>query len=268
MYFDFHRSEVWEYPDRISVQVIYKLYTDPGYLSVHKIIDAEKYIFVYTMEGKGKFYVDGKEINVVANQLLVVNAKESLSYSCSGKCWNFWLFEYKNSTNSLTPNVVYDFFMKKEELMMSSMALEALKEENRVLASTLFASLYYIALDKIKRGVMDKKYKVITSATNYIRENLSTFSVDDLSTYLNINERTLLNIFNDYLGTSPKKLHKYMRLEASKEYLETTRMSIEEIAKTLGYANSGHFSAVFKSEYSITPARYRMIFNAGVSSQI
>lgn len=168
----------------------------------------------------------------------------------------------------MTPNVVYDFFMKKEELMMSSMALEALKEENRVLASTLFASLYYIALDKIKRGVMDKKYKVITSATNYIRENLSTFSVDDLSAYLNINERTLLNIFNDYLGTSPKKLHKYMRLEASKEYLETTKMSIEEIAKTLGYANSGHFSAVFKSEYSITPARYRMIFNAGVSSQI
>ena len=79
MYHDFYVASRWAYTAPMSVKVIYKLFTDMGYESNHKIIDPEKYIFFYTLEGTGVILVDGMELSVTPHTLIIVNAKKEPS---------------------------------------------------------------------------------------------------------------------------------------------------------------------------------------------
>ena len=106
--------------------------------------------------------------------------------------------------------------------------------------------------------------RLLNAALAYMQENLRNFSVAELCRYLNVEERTLRNIFMRKLNTSPKKYFEYLRLEESKRYLETTTLPVSVIAAHMGFANSGHFSTAFRREYGETPKQYRLAFNDGV----
>ena len=263
-YQDFYVAETWEFTEPMAVKVIYKQNTEKGYASNHKIIVPDKYIFIYTMEGAGSFIVDDTQLMVGANSLVVINAKQSLHYHCAGPKWNFWLFEFKTPNQLFTPNKVYPLTLGKSELRLCVAALRDLKLERLHSAGALFQALYYAAYRKIQEGPNAKRQAVLRSATQYMRENLSHFSVADLCAYLNIEERTLRNIFVQNLNTPPKQYFEFLRLEEAKRYLETTALSIAAIASQLGFSNPGHFSTAFRKEYGVTPKSYRMTFSASV----
>ena len=114
----------------------------------------------------------------------------------------------------------------------------------------------------IQEGTGPQTHRLLSSAVLYMRENISRFSVGELCAYLNVEERTLRNIFMRKLNTTPKKHFEFLRLEESKRYLETSSLSIAEIASQLGFSNPGHFSTAFRNEYGETPKQYRLAFNA------
>lgn len=263
-YQDFYVADSWKFTEPMAVKVIYKQYTEKGYVSKHKIIVPDKFIFIYTMEGAGSFTVDDTQLMVGANSLVVINAKRSLHYHCAGPKWNFWLFEFKTPNQLFTPNKVYPLTLGKSALRLCVAALRDLKLERLHSAGALFQALYYTAYRKVQEGPNAKRQAVLRSATQYMRENLAHFSVADLCAYLNIEERTLRNIFVQNLNTPPKQYFEFLRLEESKRYLETTALSIAAIAAQLGFSNPGHFSTAFRKEYGVTPKSYRMAFSTSI----
>lgn len=261
MYSDFHVAADWSYTSPMSVKIIYKLFTEPGYASNHKIIDPHKYIFIYTMEGVGFFMVDDIQIMATPNTLVIINAKQSLHYHCASDKWNFWLIEFKTPQLLFAPNKIYPLILDKTDLTLCAAALDALKQEHLLHTGALFQALYYSAYRKTQETVTVQKHKLLRSALLYMQENISHFSVEDLCSYLNLAERTLRNIFVQNLGTSPKKYFEFLRLERSKQYLENTSLSVAMIAAELGFSNPGHFSTAFRCEYGVTPKRYRLTFS-------
>lgn len=261
MYSDFHVSADWVYTSPMSVKTIYKLFTEHGYASNHKIIDPQKFFFIYTMEGAGIFMIDNIQIMTTPNTLAIVNAKQSLHYHCVADRWNFWLFEFKTPTQLFTPNKVYAMVLDKTDLTLCAAALEALKQEQLMRTGALFQSLYYSAYQKAEDAIIVQKHKLLRSALLYMQENISHFSVSDLCSYLNLSERTLRNIFLQNIGSSPKKYFEFLRLERSKQYLENSDLSISAIASELGFSNSSHFSTAFRNEYGVTPKHYRLTFS-------
>ena len=54
--------------------------------------------------------------------------------------------------------------------------------------------------------------------------------------------------------------HEYVttrRVERAKTLLTETNLTMTEIAQTLGFADSGHFSRVFGKYVGVTPSEYR-----------
>ena len=47
------------------------------------------------------------------------------------------------------------------------------------------------------------------------------------------------------------------RLRRAQELICTTRMSIQQIAQSVGYEGMSQFNAAFKREYGMTPGQYR-----------
>ena len=208
MYSDFYVTKSWSYTNRISVKTIYKLFTDSSYLSNHKRIDPQKYIFLYTLEGVGKINIDGTTYTAESNTLIVINAKVSLKYWCAGQEWNFWLFEYKTDQNIIPAIKLQSILLDKTDLMLCGLALEEIKHENVLLATAYFQALYYSAYKKIENSINTYQFEIIDSALSYMRSNLSSFSVSDLCSCLHIEERTFRNIFSEYMKTSPKNILK------------------------------------------------------------
>ena len=48
-----------------------------------------------------------------------------------------------------------------------------------------------------------------------------------------------------------------IKLNYARSLLETSNLSVLEIASTVGFSSLGHFTEVFKNQYSLPPANYR-----------
>lgn len=261
MYFDFYSMNDWIQTYPMSVKTVYKLYTKPDYDINHRIIDSNKYILLYTLDGDGWIQVDGQEFHVKSNTLVFANAAKSLAYKCIGDQWNLWLFEFKTEPFLLKANSLYTTPFKKEFFVLCDQILLSLKEGKQQLASAYFYLFYSILVNTLESNTQSYDLSVINKSLEYMKDNMKNFSIQSLSDFLNIPTRTLIYIFNKEVGTSPNQYFQRVRMELGKEYLESTPKHISEISYLLGYCNSGHFSTAFKQYNGVSPMRYRREFN-------
>lgn len=75
-------------------------------------------------------------------------------------------------------------------------------------------------------------------------------------------ERSFKRRFAKVTGMSPLEYVHTLRLEESKQMLETTELPIEAIANEVGYEDASFFGRLFRRQVGITPAQYRKRFGA------
>lgn len=75
-----------------------------------------------------------------------------------------------------------------------------------------------------------------------------------------LGDRTFKRRFRAATGMSPLDYVHTVRIEESKQLLETTQMSIEAVAQEVGYGDGSFFRRLFRREVGITPAQYRRQF--------
>ena len=78
--------------------------------------------------------------------------------------------------------------------------------------------------------------------------------------------RTLARRFRDATGTSPLEYLQHQRIKAAKELLETTNLTIAEVAYRVGYLDHGHFARLFERVMTVGPREYRRTVRAKVFS--
>ena len=64
-------------------------------------------------------------------------------------------------------------------------------------------------------------------------------------------------VFRKALGYSPMEFYQRRRVQRACQLLANPRLSITDIAMTLGYADTSHFSRTFKKQRRISPRAYR-----------
>lgn len=260
MYFDFFVTKDWEYLPSASVQTIYKLYTDPDYFIDHHIIDPKKYVFFYTMDGEGVIEVDGKGYSVDASGVFTANARLSLKYHCAGECWNFWLVEFKADRPLLPPDELHHLPFRPEYHTLLGDMLDNLKIGAPLMSTALFQVLCCSLAQRLSGTQRADDTTLFSRCILYMQTHLGQFSLAQFCTDIGISPRTINNLFRRTVGLPPYQYYQHLRSERSKEYLENAELSIAQIASSLGYTNSGHFSRIFKHAFGKTPLQYRTAF--------
>lgn len=80
---------------------------------------------------------------------------------------------------------------------------------------------------------------------------------DWLSSKLNKNYSYLSGQFTQTSGHTITQFYEKLRTERAKELLALNRLSVGEIALTLGYSSSQHFSARFREQTGLSPTAWR-----------
>jgi AraC-like DNA-binding protein len=85
-------------------------------------------------------------------------------------------------------------------------------------------------------------------------------SLTDLAQSVNLSVWRLSHIFKSDVGVPPIKYLRLLRMERAKNLLESSFLSVKEIAYQVGLNDESHFVRDFKSTYGSSPACYRSQF--------
>ncbi|NCO72916.1 MULTISPECIES: AlkA N-terminal domain-containing protein [Shewanella] len=82
-------------------------------------------------------------------------------------------------------------------------------------------------------------------------------TVESLAQKLGISSRYLHKLFNQGMGTSPKRFALYQQLMFAKQLLHQTQLSMTEVAMAAGFNSIRRFNEFFKQQLLLTPSDLR-----------
>ena len=105
---------------------------------------------------------------------------------------------------------------------------------------------------------MDKRVEKIIQM---MREDVGgELSLGELAQSVNLSVWRLCHIFKSDVGMPPIRYLRQLRMERAKDLLESSFLSVKEIAFQVGLNDESHFVRDFKSTYGFSPALYRSHF--------
>jgi transcriptional regulator GlxA family with amidase domain len=100
--------------------------------------------------------------------------------------------------------------------------------------------------------------KIIKMMREDVRGELS---LAEFAQSVNLSIWRLCHIFKSDVGMPPIRYLRLLRMERAKNLLESSFLSVKEIAYQVGLNDESHFVRDFKSTYGYSPAHYRSHFN-------
>jgi AraC-like DNA-binding protein len=105
---------------------------------------------------------------------------------------------------------------------------------------------------------LDKRVeKIIQMMREDVRGELS---LSEFAQSVNLSVWRLCHIFKSDVGMPPIRYLRLLRMERAKDLLESSFLSVKEIAYQVGLNDESHFVRDFKSTYGFSPALYRSNF--------
>lgn len=85
-------------------------------------------------------------------------------------------------------------------------------------------------------------------------------SLGEFAQSVNLSVWRLCHIFKSDVGMPPIRFLRQLRMERAKDLLESSFLSVKEIAFQVGLNDESHFVRDFKASYGYSPALYRSRF--------
>ncbi len=118
----------------------------------------------------------------------------------------------------------------------------------------------------------DDKYRLhpdesIVQAQIWLQDNSQReIFLKDVAARFDMSVRSFNRRFKAATGKTPLQYLQEIRIDMAKDLLQTSNLSVSEIAYKVGYQDIGFFSSLFKKQLSTTPSEYRSIVRAKLFS--
>ncbi len=135
-------------------------------------------------------------------------------------------------------------------------------EANRSLANAVVTSLSEMLAAKGKsaddiqlKETMDKRTK---AALDFMkREFVQEISVETIALHAQVTTRTLLRLFSEDLGLSPKQVLTKYRVQEACRLLRETHLSVTNVAFESGFGSLSSFVESFRNQVGVLPSDYK-----------
>lgn len=189
-------------------------------------------------------FIDSQQIHIPNQLKQIINGKFNSFYA-----QNFEMTSAMKMAVQQILNCPYQGLTK--QLYLESKGLEILAYYNDLLLQNPTSSGQLISLkpDDISR---------IYYAKEILFKNFQNPpSLIELSKLVGLNDYKLKAGFREYFGNTVFGcLHDY-RMEEAKKLLETKKLNIKHIARSVGYASETSFSSAFRKKFGVSPSVYR-----------
>lgn len=252
--------------------------------------------FIYIIDGKMDYFVNGKVIHLMAKQGIFVNSKR-LHYGFSNKAneCNF-IALIVNPQSFFECGVYMQIFLEKQfgiytedfillenttEWKGQALALiqetyqkmqeqtKRLKQPLLILSKiSLLCSIISDHLQTVSHSDNEIRSKmIIWRMTHFIHKNFGKkISNSDIAEAGAVCRSHCFQLFKQLVGQTPNIYLMRYRVAESCRMLCTTDISISEIAETCGFQTASYFSYIFHQQLNRTPKEYRLKFQVADQS--
>lgn len=255
--------------------------TDVGYFPKarghlrERTVGVDQAIFIYCAQGRGWCELGGERQTVRAGELLVVPPETPHVYGADEK--KPWTIPWVHATGANVASYLAELGISAERpvlylgedpqlLALFEEVLEVV-EHGYAPAQLLYASQTLAHLIGVMiwhrhqqwRGNPDPEQKVGRSIA-YMKQHLSQpLHVSNLAAVANLSASHYTSVFKRQTGYAPIDYLIRLRMHRACQLLDTTDLSIKEVAASLGYDDPFYFSRIFKSVNENSPSDYRMM---------
>lgn len=115
----------------------------------------------------------------------------------------------------------------------------------------------YFCAALLRDRIAGKPYQLVDRAIKTLFAERDEMRVDTLRRQLDVGNRRLQALFQDYVGLSPKQLLKMVRFQTSFKFLHRSDLALTDVAMRCGYYDQAHFNHDFKTLAGVSPTQYR-----------
>lgn len=229
----------------------------------------------YVLSGEGAFYIEDDKIPVKADDLMIINPHvehtektlpndpmEYIVFGVEGLAFSFIDPDQDNTKG-------YSFYSygsdKNQFINFAQLMMREFHEKKpgfeKVCHGLLQVLLVYISRKQNLSVISDSSFqlsKECALAKRYIDANYAkNITLDSLAEITHINKFYLAHSFTECIGQSPINYLTDRRLEACKELLTSSNLSVAQVASSVGFSSQSYFSQIFRKKTGMTPRQYR-----------
>ena len=233
-----------------------ELSTDKPYIHMKRVMKSFEVVFVTN----GTLYMeeDGIQYELTPNQILVLEPdKLHRGYKIHEGGTAFYWFHYKTDSLPIPFKTYTGNEYHEAKLLLKKLLHVSNTPSYSVYARDALALSVYEELKKIMKE--DAFFKpAIKKITEYVRGNIkSNITVASVAAKLGYNPDYLSKAFCKATGITLKKYIIDARLNAAKDYLHTSNLSVKQIAYELGFDDETLFIKFFTYHEKLSPTAYR-----------
>ncbi len=103
----------------------------------------------------------------------------------------------------------------------------------------------------------------VLQAQLWLQNNMAkTLSTTEMAQQVGMSTRNFSRRFKQAIGKTPLQYLHDFRLKSAQDLLQSSNLSIGDIADRVGYSDPSYFNKLFRREFSVTPREYRATVRA------
>ncbi|MBR7163547.1 MAG: helix-turn-helix domain-containing protein [Clostridia bacterium] len=248
----------------------------------------DHYEMVYIKKGTATFMIDGIDVNMAANSLVIIKPQKSHKFivrseNCELIVLYFHLQAQKEGASSHASlkdfveyiedesvgSYIYLKLGKKNDIInvIKRILRERMKPQvwgdflSCILIMELFILLSRTLKQEWEQSVKNRNLKLhelLNVAKEYIDQNYAKdLTLSQVAKYIYLSDSYFAHSFKDKFGISPKSYILKIRIEEAKELLENTDMKIADVARSVGFSSQQRFNDIFRKYTAVTPLKFR-----------
>jgi|GEM_PF-1721793 len=221
-----------------------------------------QHIAIRTLSGEGEIQLtSGDSFALTADTVIITKVINTVRFYCKKPNWSFESYHFETeSASRMMLHQVRPVHITETERRMSEdchKSLGSASYSQVLYAQNLFKSM--LALWHIENERHSLHDASIEHCLSYTIRHLSLkTTVPQIAEALNMSEKKLRRIFIEHSGMPPKRYVEEKRLKDVLTLLETSTMTIKEIADQCGFYNQVHLNRTFKKKFGYPPKIVRM----------
>lgn len=239
----------------------------------------EQHLLYVVLGGSVKLTCGRQTWTVGKNEMILLRRAQSVSYKKQGS-EETGLFE--SLLFAINDELLKDFLTTQQvqiPQMTEELGAQVSPMSERLVAYCWSLSPYFNDPSQTNPGllrlkVMELLYNVMDCSKNIFRQMLqlrqpvktdlhrvvednytSPISLDELAYLSGRSLSSFKREFQEIYGEPPARWIREKRLSKARQMLRSSRLSVADVAYSLGFENPTHFSRIFKQQYGISPSQ-------------
>lgn len=233
------------------------------------VISPERKVELYEMEyfpqSGGVSVINGKAEPIVKGNILFAAPGDSRHSVLPFKAYYVHWRTGNEKLKHMLKNLPHISRMGEDAVRMEALFRQIIRSYNSeepycqvYLEAKILDLIFWIASRKEAQEDSRVYSPVVLKALEYIGRNYKEdIQLKDIAEAVGLTPVYFHNLFRSAVGKTPREYLQERRLEAAKELLAGSDMSLVNVAAECGFSSQAYFTAVFKRNCGATPLAYR-----------